>query len=100
MQEQLVERIQVLERAVQRWKAVSLTLFLILLSGMIVGGGIGLLIALKEVRQDRAMEMVRMEELRAREMAVQAQREADAAVLRGEQMRKKADPAAPPDDEP
>jgi hypothetical protein len=99
MPEPLLERIQVLERAVRRWKAISLNLFLILLSGMAIGGSLGLVFALRMASQGRAIEMARIEELRARDMAVQAKLEAEAAILREQHLQKKADPEEPPDNE-
>jgi hypothetical protein len=93
MHEELLERIRVLESAVQRWRMVSLSLFLFLLCGTIAGGVVGIISALHQHRSHHQMLMLMAEaeaqaaEARdraeqARDMAQEARRQAEEAERR------------------
>ncbi len=104
MHEPLMERISVLERAVQRWKLVSVALLILLLCSMAISGtfGVVLMFARSGVRE---VEIMRMEAEMARNEAVRAQAErarmdAELARQRAEQQNKKGDDKGPNDIDP
>jgi hypothetical protein len=74
--EPLLERVEVLERSLQRWKLISLVLLLILLSGTAISGTFGAVLwfTARDGMRMREVEMMHQEE-RARAAAARAQAE-------------------------
>ena len=108
MNEPLLERIQDLERAVQRWKLISLALLFLLISATAISGTFGVILmlgqnALRDARlmeaemmaRDRA-EQARQAEMMAREQAEQARQAAEHARQQAQQVEKKAAERQPP----
>jgi hypothetical protein len=77
MHEELLARIRALESAVRRWRMVSLSLFLFLLCGTIVGGVVGIIAALHQHRLEHQRFMLQAD--------LEAQ--AEEAVARAEEAR-------------
>src|SRR5947208_2543068 len=76
MHEPLQERIGVLERAVQRWRLLSLALALLFVSSLAINGTFGIVMILSgDHRQE--LEMLREAEMQQRERAEQALRQAE-----------------------
>src|SRR5580704_10314172 len=98
MNEPLLERIQDLERAVQRWKLISLALLFLLISGTAISGTFGDILMLSQngLRDARLMEAEMMarkqaEQARRAEMAARkALQEAERAQQQAQQLEKKA----------
>ncbi len=102
MNEPLLERIQDLERAVQRWKLISLALLFLLISGTAISGTFGVILMLSQdgLRDARLIEaemmareqteQARHAEMVARQQAEQALQEAERARQQAQQLEKKA----------
>src|SRR5262245_35175127 len=89
MHEPLLERIRLLERAVRRWKVVSLALLLISISMLGMAGTFGFVLMLEDSHRHELMIM-RVEAEMARDRAEQALQEAQAARKKLEQQGEKA----------
>ena len=93
--EPLLERIEVLQRSVQRWRLISLVLFLLLLSGTAISGTFGVIMVfagrggmhMREAEM-RAMEAQAREDA-ARAQAEVARHQAELERQRLEQLRQK-----------
>ena len=86
MHEPLQERIRALERAVQRWRLVSLALMLVVVSFMAIGGTFGLIFVINQGDR-REFDMMRMEAERARDESQRALQAAEEARRQLEQER-------------
>jgi hypothetical protein len=93
--EPLLERIEVLERTVLRWKLISLVLLLLLLSGTAISGTFGAILLFAErggmrvhEAELRQMEMIDREQ-QARVEAERAREQAELARQRLEQLQQK-----------
>ena len=94
MNEPLLERIQDLERAVQRWKLISLALLFLLISGTAVSGTFGVILMLSDVGNARLIEaemMAREQEERARQAEMAARNQVEQALLEAERARQQAE---------
>ena len=108
MNEPLLERIQDLERAVQRWKLISLALLFLLISGTAISGTFGVILMLSqnglrdsprmeaEMMAREQAEQARRAEMAARKLAEQALQEAERARQQAQQMEKTAAELQPP----
>jgi hypothetical protein len=108
MNEPLLERIQDLERAVQRWKLITLAFLFLLISATAIGGTFGVILTLGQngLRDARLMEAemmareqadrARQAEMAARKQAEQALQEAERARQQAQQLEKKAAEQQPP----
>jgi hypothetical protein len=103
MYEPLLERIQVLERSVLRWRLVSLALAILLFSSLAISGTFGVAMLLGESRMRLMAEQAAREETdvarqqadMAREAEQQARMNAELARQRLEQMKQQVEPKAP-----
>jgi hypothetical protein len=98
MHEPLLERIQVLENSVQRWKLISLALLILLICGTAISGTFGAILMLSGPGM-REVEVMRMEEARARMDAERAREEVE-RLRRIEQLQQKDEAKAAPPVEP
>jgi hypothetical protein len=99
----LVERNRVLERAVQRWRLISLALLILLVSSTAISGTSFLIYMLADDSRHE-LELMRMEDMRAREMAQQqaemARQAQDAAEQRLQQLQKQGEDQPQPEIDP
>jgi hypothetical protein len=92
MHEPLLERIRDLERAVTRWRLISLALFILLISGTAISCTFGVIVMLSDHRDMLHAEMMAREQAEvARMEADRARMDAELARQRVEELRREAD---------
>jgi hypothetical protein len=91
MHEALLERIGVLERAVQRWRLVSLALALLCVSSLAINGTFGIVMILSDDRRQEREARMELEMERARaEQAIRQAEQVERMMI--EQHKRQAQP--------